>query len=464
MRPDESNDRRVGKPLIQQRPLLYARSDAPQHTTTRTTTNREPAANIIRGQIHSIYDGNTHTPTPQTTPVHAASEPETPTPQKRETLPNVVSGNQPAHMTEGPAPTTHKPQAPTNDDLTTESPYDRTHSQTPRPQEEQWKQYHTAWQDYYKQYYERFYLHEINKAKQSTVQTQPTTTTGQQVSATGSGSTVATAQNNTPTGESVTKSEALNELREQVREKIRHSAKKVRKSRHFIPITAGVVVLLMFSFLQYNRTFFAVVNAYVAPGNVDPQNIIVDPTVAVQVGPEPKLIIPKINVESPVIYGIGPDHNSQMAAMEGGVAHFSIPGANSVPGQVGNTVIAGHSSNDVFAAGDYKFIFAQNEKLREGDVIYMNYESVRYTYRITSREVVMPNEVDKIILDTDKPMLTLISCVPLGTADKRLLIFAEQINPSPAGAPAAPQPATTTPDDAGIPGNEPTLLERIFGS
>ena len=146
------------------------------------------------------------------------------------------------------------------------------------------------------------------------------------------------------------------------------------------------------------------------------------------VGPDPRLIIPKLNVDVPIIYGVNAaDHNAQMKAMEKGAAHFAIAGANAVPGQVGNAVFSAHSSNDAFAAGDYKFVFAQNEKLVKDDIMYMHYQGKRYTYAVTKKEVVMPNEVSRIQIQTDKPMLTLISCVPLGTAEKRLLVFAEQI-------------------------------------
>lgn len=90
-----------------------------------------------------------------------------------------------------------------------------------------------------------------------------------------------------------------------------------------------------------------------------------------------------------------------------------IPGASSHPGQVGNTVLSGHSSNDVFAAGDYKFIFMQLDKLEIGDTIYANYEGVRYTYIVTGKEEVLPSQVDKLIYPTDKPVMTLITCTPL---------------------------------------------------
>lgn len=427
MRPNEQYDRQVGRPSIQQRPLIYARD---QPSTSRSQQRgRESAASIIREHVDAIYDGHTTHPTPQTTPVAHSQDAEVP-----------------QQAAPAPVATTYVAEEQ-------RSPYDRTHTRTPQPQADQWKQYHTAWQDYYKQYYERFYLNEVYKSKQNEGASTPQPHNIE----------AAASEPSAPTDGSISKNEALAELRDTIREKIESKAHKVRTSKHFMPIAAGVLVLLLFSFLQYNRTFFAAVNAYVTPGNIDPQNIIVDPTVNVEVGPEPKLIIPKINVETPVVYGIGADHDSQMKAMEGGVAHFSIPGANSVPGQIGNTVVAGHSSNDVFAAGDYKFIFAQNEKLVEGDTIYMNYEGVRYTYRISSREVVMPNEVNKIVLDNGKPMLTLISCVPLGTADKRLLIFAEQVSPSPDGAQAAPQGGSTN-EEANMPSNDPTFLEKLFGA
>lgn len=200
--------------------------------------------------------------------------------------------------------------------------------------------------------------------------------------------------------------------------------------------------------------------AFISPGSLDSQNIIVDPNTIIEVGPEPRLIIPKINVDAPVNYGIGNDHDSLMAGMTNGIAHFAIPGANSRPGQKGNTVLSGHSSNDLFDTGNYKFIFVQLERVEKGDIIYTHYESKRYTYIVTKKEVVGPNEVDKLIYPTDKPVLTLITCVPIGTANSRLLVTAEQISPDPKQATATPiedQIETNL-----IPGKQPSLIERLF--
>jgi len=322
------------------------------------------------------------------------------------------------------------------------NPYQRTHKDDIEPQAADWNKYHNAWQDYYQKYYEGYYTHHLKKAQETLKQ--------QNIYQVEPESVVST-------------DEIVLKLHRRLLEKVKTSATKVRKSRHFIPIMAGLIVILLFMFLQYNRILISNVMAYVSPGNIDIQNIIIDPNANLTVSPEPRLIIPKINVDVPVIYDIGNDYNSQMDAMTKGVAHFAIPGASSHPGEIGNTVISGHSSNDLFDPGDYKFIFAQLDKLNVGDTIYANYQSKRYTYTITKKEVVSPTEINKLVYPTIKPVLTLITCTPLGTSLNRLLVTAEQISPDPAQSTTAPATGTTT-DNSAIPGNSPTFFERIFGS
>lgn len=389
MKPDNSN---LGGDV----PARPADSPSqPFHNTP--ATHQEAAANIARSQIDHIYGGNA-TAAPQ---------------QQEET-----------------------------------NPYHRTHTTNTTTTPDQWKEYHSAWQNYYQQYYENYYHHTKK----------PEPATQHQYFSQQPAIEPVTAHE-----ETLTNDEALYELRQTLLGKVQASAKKIRKSRHFIPITAAVLVVLIFVFLQYNRVIFSNVAAYVSPGNIDPQNIVIDPSNDVAVGQESRLIIPKINVDVPVLYDVGNDHASQMKAMESGVAHFAIPGANSHPGEVGNTVIAGHSSNDLFDIGDYKFIFAQLEKLAVGDTIYAHYEGKRYIYLITKMETVRPNEVSKLIYPTEKPVMTLITCTPLGTALNRLLVTAEQISPDPGTATSAPESEGSL-DPGAIPGNSPTLFERLFGA
>lgn len=343
----------------------------------------------------------------------------------------------------------------------TTNPYQRTHSEHPQPQADQWKAYHSAWQNYYQQYYAAFYAHQQTQQAPAQPKEEPATSTTHQQAQ----SIFSQPTDLEQTAEDLSRDQALFELRQKLLGKVRHQAKKVRGSKHFVPIAAALAVVLVFMFLQYNRVLLATVNAYVSPGSIDPQNIVVDPTGEAVVGQDPRLVIPKINVDVPAIYGVGSDHTSQMAAMEKGVAHFAIPGASSRPGEIGNTVLSGHSSNDLFDRGDYKFIFAQLDKLVVGDSIYANYEGKRYTYIITKTEVVKPTEVSKLIYPTTKPVMTLITCTPLGTSRDRLLVTAEQVSPDPAkAAPAPSDSGGNTGEGSSMPGDAPSLFERMFGA
>jgi sortase A len=348
----------------------------------------------------------------------------------------------------------------------TTSAYARTHEAHPQPQAEQWKAYHTAWQNYYQQYYEAYYAHQsaqqVQQAPQQQAQTAPSSEQPAPTQAEGYFSHRTDLEETT---EDLSKDQALFELRQKLLGKVRTQATKIRGSKHFVPIAASLAVILIFVFLQYNRVFIASVNAYVSPGSIDPQNIVIDPAAEISVGEDPRLVIPKINVDVPVLYDVGNDYNSQMDAMEKGVAHFAIPGAKSHPGEIGNTVISGHSSNDLFDPGEYKFIFAQLEKMAIGDTVYANYEGKRFTYVVTKKEVVKPTQVSKLVYPTNKPVLTLITCTPLGTSLNRLLVTAEQVSPDPAAAAAAPAGSGEAGEGTSLPGqSSPTLIERLFGA
>lgn len=412
MRPDEPHTTRSTTPLIPQRPVVHT---PPTHDREHNT--HVAAANIARSQLDHIYSGHTDTPTPQTTPVS-------------------------------------QPQQTTQQSIETATAYERTHDPSTSLQADQWKQYHSAWQDYYQKYYERYYVGQVHRAREQ-LEARAREAASNAIPQPEPSRTVDSNQ-------TLDRNEAIYELRQGIIQKVRDSAKKVRNSRHFMPITAAICVMLVFLFLQYNRILFANVQAYISPGNVDPANIIVDPITDVNVSADPRLIIPKINVDVPVVYNTTPDSASQLKAMESGVAYFGIPGANSKPGQIGNTVLSGHSSNDVIDSGNYKFIFARLDQMNKGDSVYVNYESKRYTYVVTKKEVVKPSEVNKLVYTTDKPVLTLITCTPLGTALNRLLVTAEQVSPDPKQA--TPAPSTSSTQSATMPGNSPTFVDRILGN
>lgn len=398
----------------------------------RAAKQQEAAVGVVRHQIENIFQRE--------------AQPQMAAPQQQE-APRQAAEPAPQQTPEQAA---RAAEFAENSHTSADSPYDRTHQPgRTNLRQDQWKRYHSAWQDYYQQYYERYYIGEVYRMRQTLdVHTTPATTR--------------VAHENLPKEQSESDI-AFHTLRADLLQNVRDSAVKARRSRHFMPFAVAGFVMVLFWLVAAGGSQFLVanVNAYTSPGSISPVNIIVDPSNDVPISNEPRLIIPKINIDVPVVYDTKPDQVSQLQAMEKGVAWFGIPGANSRPGQVGNTVLSGHSSNDLFDPGDFKFIFARLDQLEQGDTFYVNYLGVRYTYTITKKEVVKPTDVQKLVYPTDKPVMTLITCVPLGTAQNRLLVTAEQISPNPAQA--EPAPEVETAPEAAMPGNSPSLIGRLFG-
>lgn len=334
-----------------------------------------------------------------------------------------------------PAQTSYK-QAPVN---------------TTTPNQQTWQNYHSAWQNYYQKYYSEYYA----KAARQYLETEKF----KQARSVNDEARL----ENTHIETNANAEEISDTLKERIQKRAEKSLKLSRRHRHLIPIVAGVFVVLFILFLQYNRLIFAPIMAYVAPGNTTDKGITaIDPTVTEAPGPDPRLIIPKINVDVPVAFGISNDEATVMDAMNRGVAQFSIPGANAMPGQIGNLVITGHSAGDIYSNNQYKFIFSGLERLVEGDTIYINYQSVRYTYSVIKKQTVEPSNVGALVYSTARPMLTLITCTPLGTSRYRLLVTAEQISPSPEDAGASVDVDSSTSSTPVMPANEPSFFENIW--
>ena len=326
----------------------------------------------------------------------------------------------------------------------------------------EWQKYHTAWQKYYQKYYSDYY----SKAAKTYLENEKLKVERKlrDKKRNGEDDVIEAPQIAAdPTDEE--EQNIISDLRKTIRKHARIEAKKSHRFRRIIPIVAGIAAILLILFLQYNRLIFAPIMAYVSPGNSDDTGITaIDPTITTAVGADNRLIIPKLNVDVPINFGIPNDTASINAAMENGVAQFSIPGASAMPGEIGNLVITGHSAGDVYSSNQYKFIFSGLERLTNGDLIYIDYQGVRYTYTVVRMETVEPTDVATLVYETDKPMLTLITCTPLGTSRYRLLVTAEQINPTPSGATQQEyvDDASTSETSEAMPQNEPTFFERIW--
>ncbi|MBR0488064.1 class E sortase [Candidatus Saccharibacteria bacterium] len=335
----------------------------------------------------------------------------------------------------------------------------------PKINSESWKKYHTAWQDYYQKYYSEYYSNAARQyiAKERLKEAREQADEEEIIYALAGSGSNNSGENGLKLKQGDTAQDSV--LRQTIRKKATDSARKNRKFRKFIPIIAGLAVAGAILFMQYNRLIFAPIMAYVSPGNAPATEIeAIDPTITQTVSSDPRLIIPKLNIDVPITFNL--QLSDVMAAMNHGVAHYRIAGASAYPGQIGNFIITGHSAGDVYSSNPYKYIFSGLERLEDGDLIYVNYESVRYTYRVIKKEVVEPTNVQALVVQTDKPLITLVTCTPLGTSRYRLLVTGEQISPVyDENKQAEENASTATPvidETTVLPSNEPSFFEQIW--
>jgi sortase A len=237
------------------------------------------------------------------------------------------------------------------------------------------------------------------------------------------------------------------------------SSQRIKPMQHvqslLFGLGVGSIVLIVFLFSFFNERFIA---PFIQPSrNVANTEIIASNASA---GNTPEVIIPKINVEIPVVYDVNTIEESAVEkGLERGVVHYAD---TAMPGQDGNVVIFGHSSNNIFNPGKYKFAFVLLSKLDNGDTFYIQKDGKRYTYQVYKKQVVAPSNVG-VLTNTEKAATaTLITCDPPGTSTNRLVVVGEQISPDPAQNSASVAQATVAAKSAAIPGNGPTLWSRFW--
>lgn len=145
-----------------------------------------------------------------------------------------------------------------------------------------------------------------------------------------------------------------------------------------------------------------------------------------------RLIIPRIDQNIPIVRvsseslikrDWGSLEQEMQEALKDGVVHY--PGT-SLPGQTGNVVITGHSSYFPWDPGRFKDVFALLHDVVVGDRIVVYYEQDKYVYEVSDIEIVLPQDIE-VLKQTPEDQITLITCTPVGTNLKRLIVTAKPI-------------------------------------
>ncbi len=153
-----------------------------------------------------------------------------------------------------------------------------------------------------------------------------------------------------------------------------------------------------------------------------PANLSPDPT-ALKIK-EFGIEIEKIDVLAPIIKDVdGKNKTEYLKKLEDGVAHFK---GTALPDDgKGNVFIFGHSSS-VSGTGKYTKIFARLDELRNDDEITIYYQNKELKYKITSKNIIEATDLS-VLEQTENEKLTLMTCWPIGTKEKRLVIVSKPI-------------------------------------
>jgi len=254
---------------------------------------------------------------------------------------------------------------------------------------------------------------------------------------------------------------SVSDIKQQIFGKVRAQSKP--KSPHIQSLLFGlgmggiVVFLLLFSFFNER-----IVAPFITPSRtVSSTPIITDPA-STPVGKESKVIIPKINVEIPVVYDEPSiQEGAVQKALERGVLHYATTPS---PGEKGNAVIFGHSSNNILNSGKYKFAFVLLSRLENGDTFMLEKGGKRFVYKVFEKKIVAPTDLSVLEKTGKVATATLITCDPPGTSINRLVVIGEQISPSATGNVASSvKQKTAVADTSVLPSNSPSLWSRITG-
>ena len=124
--------------------------------------------------------------------------------------------------------------------------------------------------------------------------------------------------------------------------------------------------------------------------------------------------IPKMELEMPLYLGASDENMSNGAAV---LAQTSIP----IGGENTNAVIAGHRSWN-----GYKY-FLDIELLEIGDEVYITNIWSTLTYKVSEIKIIHPHEIETILIQNDRDMITLLTCHPYGSGGLyRYLVFCER--------------------------------------
>jgi LPXTG-site transpeptidase (sortase) family protein len=201
----------------------------------------------------------------------------------------------------------------------------------------------------------------------------------------------------------------------------------------FIPT---IIALFVFIFSQIIISSVLLIQDNPLP-DIAPTNPVVSPSIQAQPSDtiindqlEAEVVIPHLSIGVPIVWSTSKNNTSLEKDLENGAIHYPD---TPKPGNFGNSFITAHSSDYPWKAGAYKRAFAKLGELSVGDkdifVVYKKNGKPIYQaqFKVTSKEVVKDTDA-RMIEQQAKTEMTLVTCWPIGTNWRRLMVKTELIS------------------------------------
>lgn len=126
------------------------------------------------------------------------------------------------------------------------------------------------------------------------------------------------------------------------------------------------------------------------------------------------LSIPKMEIELPILLGANRE-NMALGAVHLTETSYPIGGENT------NCVIAAHRGYRKTA------MFRHIEKLEIGDEIYIENFRERLVYKVAEIRVITPTDVDQLLIQEGRDLVTLVTCHPYRRNYQRYVVYCERV-------------------------------------
>lgn len=165
---------------------------------------------------------------------------------------------------------------------------------------------------------------------------------------------------------------------------------------------------------EYNKSLFQINKASLISKNNSQKDTYYESLINIKDnGSMGYINIPRIAVVLPIYHYFTDDNNEGLGHIYG--SSLPVGGINT------HSLLAGHRG--VPSAK----LLTNLDLLEEGDLFYIHVFSEVLTYKVCNIKTIIPKDIDDIVIEEGKDLVTLITCTPYAVNSHRLLVTGERI-------------------------------------